>query len=189
MRLLIFPLLVLIGWQHFEYDKAISLLEQAILIDSNYFTAYRNKLSFQIVLKDYNQALKTAIKISQLRPSNPDYYVTIGLLYEIQGDSVSSKKQFIEAEKQYDKMLDTITLSNKNYNMLLMDKAINLIYLGEQQKGNDILKQLYNDQKESSLKEMLASYINKSKGEIIKMLMTPETTTVEALPNNLRNSH
>jgi hypothetical protein len=42
-----------------------------------------------------------------------------------------------------------------------MNKGITLIFLEQQQKGNDILKQLYNRQQETPFKELLASYLNR----------------------------
>ncbi len=161
---------------------AISLLDKAIQVDSNYFVAYRNKLSFQLNLKHYDEALRTSLKILQLRPNNPDHYFTVGLLNDIQGDSYTSRKYFNESAKRYDKILDTMAVSNSGYDMLSMNKGINLIFLGEQQKGNDILKQLYIRQKESPFKELLASYMNKSKQDIIKTCMNPKVIEVEAQP-------
>jgi len=173
----------LIAMSQQEYSKAISLLDQAIALDSNYLAAYRNKLTFQLELRQFEQATKTASKISQLRPDNPDYYVTIGILYDVQGDTVKSKDYFKRAISQYDRIFDTIAVSNINYDMLLMNKALNLIFIGEQNKGNDILKQLYNKQIESPFKEILASYLNKSKQDILKMMMSPNTGKVEANAN------
>ena len=59
-------------------------------------------------------------------------------------DSISSQKYFREAATCYDKMLDTMGRNNKKYDILLLDKAVNLIIIDKQKEGNEILKQLYN---------------------------------------------
>ena len=82
-------------------------------------------------------------------------------------DTISSQKYFQQSEIRYEKILDTMNTVNKNYNNTLMNKGVNLIIIGQQQKGNDILKQLYDKEKDSFRKEMLASYMDKSKQEIL----------------------
>lgn len=151
-----------------DYAKAISLLDEATQLDSNYLVAYRNKLSFQLQLKQYDQALLTAHDLKRLKPAMPDYYTTIGILYDIKGDTVSSSKFFAEASAKFDSILDTMSKTSMNYDILLMNKAINLILLDEQQKGNDILKQLHDKHKEEGYRESLALLRNKSKQELLE---------------------
>lgn len=154
--------------QRKDYREAISLLNQATQIDSNYFLAYTNKLSFQLVEKQFDNALKTATRLNRIRPNAPDYYVTIGILNELNGDTVKSKVFYTEASKRYNAILDTMSSLNKEYDMFSINKAINLILIGQQQKGNDLLIEIYNRQKDSSYKEMLSTFMNKSKRDILK---------------------
>lgn len=154
-----------------DYARAIALLDQATQIDSNFLTAYANKLSFQLQLKQFDNALQTAYSLNRINPNAPDYYVTIGLLYHIKGDTGSSKEYFTGAAVRYDKILDTMSMANKSYDMLLMNKAVNLVLIGQQKHGNDILKELYERQKDEAYREMLALFLNKTKDEIIKSLM------------------
>jgi tetratricopeptide (TPR) repeat protein len=142
---------MLIAMQDQNYEKAISLLNQATEVDSNYATAYSNKISFGLELKHYDQALNAALKLQEIRPGNPDYYFTAGIIYELKKDSIASKKQFTKAARLYDKILDTMYSGNKQLNMLLMNKAITLIFLGSKERGNEILTELYDKQKDKTL--------------------------------------
>lgn len=150
-----------------DYNKAVSLFDQATNIDSNYYTAYANKLSYQLGLRKFDKALVTAKNLNRIKPESPDYFVIAGIIYAEIGDKISSQKYFIEAATHYDKILDTMSKENKHYDDLLMNKAVNLILVGQQQKGNDILKQLYDKQKGGSYKEIIFSFMNKTRQEII----------------------
>lgn len=154
-----------------DYATAIALLDKATQIDSNFLTAYANKLSFQLQLKQFDKALITAFDLKRIKPNAPDYYVTIGMLYDIKGDTVLSKTYFAEAATCYDKILDTMSTSNKDRDMLLMNKAVNLVLIGQQGQGNKILKQLYDRQHDEAYREMIALFMNKTKDEIIASLM------------------
>ena len=55
--------------------------------------------------------------------------------------------------------------------MLLMNKAVNLILLEQEDHGNDILRQLYNRQQDEIYKEMINTFLNKTKKEIIESFM------------------
>ena len=101
------------------YEKAIALLNKATEIDSNYYNAYSSKLSLQWMLKKYDNALETAKHLKNLRLNSPDSYVTVGLLYEKLGDTISSYKYFSIAIAKYDNILDTMSIKNKMYNVLL----------------------------------------------------------------------
>jgi tetratricopeptide (TPR) repeat protein len=151
-----------------DYPKAIDLLDQATQIDSNFLTAYANKLTFLLQLKQFDKALMAAHSLRRLKPDAPDYCVTIGILYHIEGDTVSSKKYFTEAAAKYDKVLDTMSLKNGDRDMLLMNKAVNLVFLGQQEQGNQILKQLHQNGQDRAYQEMIALYLNKTREEIIK---------------------
>jgi tetratricopeptide (TPR) repeat protein len=161
----------MIAMKQQDYTKAIALLDQATQIDSNFLTAYANKLAFQLQLKQFDNALMTAYNLKRIKPNAPDYYGTIGMLYHIKGDMVSSRKYFTEAATRYDKILDTMSTTDKYRDMLLMNKAVNLVLLGQQEQGNQILKQLYQSQQNEAYKEMIALFMNKTGDDIIKSLM------------------
>ena len=126
-----------------DFAKAITLLDQATKIDSNYYLAFWNKISFQSELKQFDNALVTAKNLNRIKPESPDYFFIDGLIYDKIHDTISSQKYFIKAEVCYDKILDTMNKASKEYDNFLMNKAVNLILIGQQQKGNNILEQLY----------------------------------------------
>jgi tetratricopeptide (TPR) repeat protein len=154
-----------------DYSKAIELLDQAINIDSNFITAFANKTSFQLQLKQFDKALVTSKQLLSIKPNVPEYIVMSGMICDQIGDTISSKKYFNQAATVYDNILDTMSTSNKNYNGFLINKAVNLIFLGQQEKGNDILNQVYNDKTSEADKELVSMFINKSKQEIISSIM------------------
>ena len=57
--------------------------------------------------------------------------------------------------------------NNKKYDILLLDKAVNLIIIDKQKEGNEILKQLYNKKTGENDKALIASFMNKSKQEFL----------------------
>jgi tetratricopeptide (TPR) repeat protein len=154
-----------------NYDSAITLLDKAISIDSNFTSAYANKTFFQLQLNQFDTALLTSKKLLGIKPNVPEYIVMTGMICEKLSDTISSREYFTQAAIIYDNILDTMSKTNKNYDGYLMNKAVNLIFLEQQQKGNDILKQVYNDKRNEADKELISMFINKSKQEIIDSII------------------
>ena len=159
------------------YRKAILLLDQATAIDSSFFLAYYNKLVFQSQLQQYNKALVTCKNLIRIRPMAPDLYLTCGGLYEITGDSVSANKNFQTALSLYNSITDTMSTSNRNYDMLSINKAIDLILLDQQIKGNELLKQLYNRQTDEAYKDLILSFMNKNRKELLERIENQQPVT------------
>ena len=153
--------------------KAISLLDSAIAIDSNYLRAHQDKLTLLLMLKQFDKALLTVNKMISLRPTALDFYLTRGYLHYRLGDENSSKADYQKSLTICTNVLDTMSVTNRNYDYLSLDKAISLIMLGEQDKGNQIIKELYDKQTDSTFKEYYGSYLNKNAKEIFKMLDSP----------------
>jgi|GEM_PF-4029146 len=151
-----------------DHQAAIDLLNQATAIDSNYVSAYYSKLSLQMDLKEVDSALITAKKLRSLIPRMPDYAVTEGLLYEMKGDTISSAKCFEQASVLYDRLLDTMSTSNPSYNIFLMNKAVNHIFMGHEKTGNALLSDLHRKQTDPYFKSALESVMNQSKRELIQ---------------------
>jgi len=83
---------IIIAMQKQNFEGAISLLDQATRIDSNYFAAYNNKLSFQFSLERFNDALATAKNLIRISPKSPNSYFLTGVLLDKTGDSINAKK-------------------------------------------------------------------------------------------------
>jgi hypothetical protein len=60
------------------------------------------------------------------------------------------------------------------YEMLVGNKAINLIMLDDNKAGNDMLKTLADRQQEPELKEMTMSFMNKSKTELVEIMTSSQ---------------
>jgi tetratricopeptide (TPR) repeat protein len=165
-----------------DKEKAIALLDQAIQIDSNYYLAYANKLGFQASLNRFNDALVTAKNLIRIKPQSPDAHTAVGMIYWKTGDSVSAINHFTKASTLFDKILDTMSKSNKYYESALMNKAFNFILLGQQEKGNEILRELYNKQTDEDQKKMYEQFLNKSRKEIIDDLFTHENSVSSSDP-------
>ena len=148
--------------------KAILLLDKATSTDSTYFLGHYNKLIFYNQLKQFDKSISTVNKLIQLRPSAHDLYLTGGILYERTGDSISAIPYFDKSLTICNDVLDTMSTQNREYEILVGNKAINLIMLGDTKKANDILKNLYDNQNHEELKKMTLSLINKNKKELIE---------------------
>jgi tetratricopeptide (TPR) repeat protein len=149
--------------------KAISLLDKATAIDSNYFLGHYNKLMFFNQLKQFDKAVFTVNKLIQLQPTAHDLYLTGGVLYEQLGDTISSKSYFKKSLSICNSVLDTMNTKNRDYEMLVGNKAVNLIMLRDQAKANELLKKLYESQTSEEQKKWTASLMNKNKKQILEL--------------------
>jgi tetratricopeptide (TPR) repeat protein len=103
--------------------KAISLLDKATLIDSNYFLGYSNKLLFYYQLKQFDKLIWTNNKLIQLRPLAHELYLRGGIFYEEIGDAESAKGYFNRSLKICNAVLDTMNTKNRDFVMLTTNKA------------------------------------------------------------------
>jgi len=150
-----------------DYKKAIALLDQATRIDSNFYIAFWNKTNFELDMNEFDSALSTAKNLHRIKPGSPDYFFVEGIIYDKMRDTISSQKYFRESENRYETILDTMNTSSKQYRSMLITKAANLKIIGQEQKGNDLLKQLRDSEKDDFQKEMLDSMIIDSKEQIL----------------------
>jgi tetratricopeptide (TPR) repeat protein len=159
--------------------KAISLLDQATEIDSNYFLGYSNKLMFFFQLKQFDKLIQTNNKLIQLRPSAHDLYLTGGMFYEQIGDTVSANRYFTKSLTICNAVLDTMNNKNRDFVMLTTNQAINLIMLNDSAKANNILKVLYDNQSddpqfENVEKKYIQSLMNKNKKDLVDTMSNPD---------------
>jgi len=168
---------------HFSYngnspkalENGIALLDKAITIDSNYYIAYGNKLSFQTELKQYSDAAITDKQLIRISPHNPDNYSVEGSLEYKMGDTLSGNEYFKTALSLYNNLLDTMSMKNRRYKDVEMGKAVALIMIGQQIKGNIILKQLYNATTDTLYRQNYLFYMNKSRQQLLDGLYNGET--------------
>jgi tetratricopeptide (TPR) repeat protein len=154
--------------------QALLYLDSATKIDNNCFTCYHNKLMFLYSLKQFDKAVETMNECIRVKPSAHDLYLTGGILYEKIGDTVSSKKYFQKSLTILNSVLDTMKVQDMTYEMLVSNKAINLIMLDDNKGGNDLLKSLADKQQEPELKEMTLSFMNKTRKELVNMMTSSQ---------------
>lgn len=152
---------------------AIKLLKQATEIDSNYILGFQNMLSYQMILKDYSEALITARRMSNLRPQNADYSSTLGIIYEFNNDTISSKSCFKKAINIYTKVLDTLS-DQKTISSVKSRIACNLLFANNYNEGQALLKDVIQNSNDTIEKEGLKLYLDKTGRDIILMMQKGE---------------
>ncbi len=162
--------------------KAIIFLDSATAIDSNYYLGYYNKLIVLNQLKQYNKAIIAINNLIRLQPNANVFYFNGGIIYEKMGDTISSRYYFQKSLEICIKVLDTMKVENGNYEMLITNKAVDLIMLGKKEEGNLLLIQVYEKQTDKSQKEMTFSFMNKNKSEIVEMITNPPAESGESAP-------
>ena len=148
--------------------KALLFLDSATTIDNSCFLCYYNKLMFLYSLKQYGKAIETLNECIRLNPSAQDLYLTSGILYERIGDTVSAKEYFQKSLTICNNVLDTMTSKNRDYEMFVGNKAVNLIMLGDEIEADKILKTLYDTQENEETKKITLTLMNKTKKELIE---------------------
>ncbi len=163
-------------------SKAIIFLDSATAIDSNYYLAYYNKLIFLNQLRQYSKAIIAINNLIRLQPNANVFYFNGGIIYEKMGDTISSRYYFRKSLEICTKVLDTMKIENRNYEMLLTNKAVDLIMLGVKEEGNLLLIKAYEKGTDKAQKAMILSFMNKNKSEIVEMITNPPAESGESTP-------
>jgi tetratricopeptide (TPR) repeat protein len=169
--------------------KALSFLDSAIAIDSNDFFAYDNKMMFLYGLKQYDKAINTANELIRLRPNAHDLYMLKGNLLNKIGDTASANLNFQKSLGICNNVLDTMRETNRDYTMLVINKAINLIMLEDSAQANKILKVLYDKQPDDPTfdifdKKYILSLMNKNRIELMNLFSNPDSTGNYSYPQS-----
>ena len=146
--------------------KAIQLLDSASAIDTNCFLCFYNKLTFLIALKQYDKGIATVNHLLKTRPYANDLLITGGAFYDKLGDSTSANQYFQRSLAICESALDTMDIKNKAYTTISINRALNLIILGNSKKGNDLLAQLQKEQGDSTYRDYIGSFMNKTREEL-----------------------
>jgi len=157
---------------HMTFDKentmkAINLLDKATEIDSDYFLAHWNKYVFLNELNMNGKAFETLKTLELLRPENPELIMASGAFYENNGDSLTAIEKYRKANDIYERILDTMDNNGIQYSMQQSNHAINLILLRQEVKGRKILQDLYNNETDGAIKEMIQSYLTLSRQDFL----------------------
>lgn len=165
-----------------DYENALVLLDEAIKIDTSYITAYSNKLSFQVILKKYKEAIETGNRLILLKPNRVEFIFSQGLLYELTADTSMANEYYQRSLKINNAILDTITKFNVRRDNILLNKAMILSFLNRQQEASVIYNELLVNAKDSVFKEYISSMMNKSKKQLLKDFFEGTVSEVSAIP-------
>lgn len=125
--------------------NAIKLFEQAVELDSNYFTAYWNKFVYENQLGKFDDAFKTLEKLEKLKPEAPYLKTFLGISMWSRGDTVDAKHKFMEADVLYSAVLDTMQQGTNPFWSLQLEKAKNLKFLNKDIEANKVLEYIKNN--------------------------------------------
>jgi len=127
--------------------NAIRLLDQAITIDSNYYSLYKSKLAFQDELNLRDSAFFTAKLIVKKYPGDELTKIMLGRYYEFKGDSTAAftcyKNSLSEINYTLSKIgakPDTAGTYYNKYKFEELKKAEVLILLNQPEEAHNILK-------------------------------------------------
>ena len=148
--------------------KAISMLDQATKIQPDYYLAHWNKFIYQNQLGLTKDALTTLKDLEKLTPENPDWKVELGIFMEVNGDSLKAREKYVEADRLYKSILDTLTSKTEPYQMILTNRAVNLKLLGYENEGDKILKEISSKQADTTLKELFECFVTLTRKELIE---------------------
>ena len=148
--------------------KAIELFNEAIKIQPNYYLAYWNKFTFLNKLGKTETAFETLKQLEKLKPNNPSIKVVAGIFIEQNKDSLEARNKFLEADKIYNNILDTLKFKNDPNQSILTNKAVNLKLLGRESEGNEILKEISNKTTNENFKKNIDNFVTMSREDIIK---------------------
>lgn len=153
-----------------DLEKCLLIYERIVSIDSTNLLIYGNKEFFERKLKRYDKALITAKRMMHLMPNDTRYTLLTGLLYDRIGDSLNGRKYFEKTINLCDKILDTLkTDDDNNSKYLKLQKALALIFSGNEIGGNKLLMKLARQENLPPAAGGINPYFNKSREDLIKI--------------------
>ena len=127
-----------------ENDSALMYLDKALQIDSSYYPAFGLKATIYIDKNLPDIAIIQLEKEIKFKPDFAEAWTLAGMLYDRQGDTVKSKQYYEKSISLYDKRIvnpiktDKKDLTRPNR----LNRALNLILAGQEQKGRKEALQL-----------------------------------------------
>jgi tetratricopeptide (TPR) repeat protein len=138
-----------------DFGRGIYYVNKAIETDSNYHPSYENKLRFLLELKRFDEAGQTINKLISLSDDNALYISMSGLILEEKGDSLSAVLKYKEAENKYKTKQDSTPTSNWKYEYIVINRAMNLLFMREDLLAKQICTEYYEKIKKSQSPEWL----------------------------------
>ncbi|HTL81671.1 MAG TPA: hypothetical protein VL651_08195 [Bacteroidia bacterium] len=154
------------------FDASImNLLEQATASDTDYYPAYEEVINYQIEYRQYQGALSTAKEMARLKSGSAENLARLGLLYDVNNDSVHAHLCYQSAVRIYDVMLDTVKVKDRSVLQIEVWRALVLILLGNESEGRNDLDHLYNEASEGSFKQSLEKYLHAGRKDVIAIFL------------------
>jgi tetratricopeptide (TPR) repeat protein len=168
-----------------KINQALDLLDQAIKIDDQYFSAYYTKEILLASKKDIDGSLSINEKLIALRPNQPSWIVQRGLFYDIKGNTSKAKENYRAALAKYQDLLKQQELHQDfNFRMEYVTALEASEDLVQAKKEMDQLKKDFPDNE--IVQEFCKIYKLKSKAELIKLWKYSEQDETSTSPQNKR---
>ncbi|GHT20551.1 hypothetical protein FACS189429_8680 [Bacteroidia bacterium] len=147
-------------------ESALILLDKAIALDTNYFAAYWNKMTYQNQLELFDEAFETAKKIEHLQPNNATIKTSIGFYLDRQGKCTDAKLKYEEAEKIYETILHSETDEFKR-KQIEFGRAMNLKLSGKEKAANEIFSVILQTETDDLLQQQIQHYLNMNREDML----------------------
>lgn len=153
-------------------DSAINYFKKAIVTDSNYINSYENILPYLTGCKRYNEAEIIVNKLIILTDKNESYYSLLGVLLENKGDSISAFKKYSEAEEKFKLKQSSTSLSDFSYKYIVINRAMNLLFLYNDTLARNICTDFYEQKKEQLPSDWLIRILSLTRENYFDILLS-----------------
>lgn len=155
-----------------QIESALLLWEKALEHEPDYEIALMNKLVFLNHQGRTSEAMATLQQLEKLQPENSELKVWSGIFTEIHQDSLQARLKFIEADKLYKKQLNNSSGASRAYQLLLINYAVNLKFLGLESDANKLLEEIKNRKGNEDLYEMTTNFQLLNRRELINQFQS-----------------
>ena len=131
-------------------DSALSLLNEAIKIDSTYYLAYANKANILSKLKKYEEAIETLDKAVKLRKNYAEGISMQGFLYEKMGMQEKANLKYKKAIKAYMARLNSDFKTEDRVNVQI-DIAFMLLFTEDKQTALQVIDTIISHNPENEM--------------------------------------
>jgi len=161
-------MLLVQAYDSLQIEEALGLWEEAIVLQPDFAVARMNQLVFLNHQGRYEAAMAALEELEQLQPENSELKVWAGIFTELQTDSLQASAKFIEADKSYKQQLNVLSPSTRAYQLLLINYAVNLKFLGMEEDANKLLEEIKKRTGNEDLYEMTTNFQLRSRKELIQ---------------------
>lgn len=154
-----------------KMQKALRKLDEALAIEPQYDYALYSQMQLYMALQHYDSATVAAAKLVEIAPNDPLRRGVMGVLFDVQGDSVAAYKQYVLAAQHFEKVLDTLTLNQDSIGSTRLLYAQMLKLMGQEEEANQIIGKLAFEQKQDRRREYILQYAQFSRRELLQTFL------------------